>query len=59
MPYWTSLCVLRRKCRQSSLYETLFHCNTLSKQHHHYHHHHVDDGYIEWTYHPLLQNLSN
>jgi hypothetical protein len=34
MPYWTSLCVLRRTCRQSSLYETLFHCNTLSKHHH-------------------------
>jgi hypothetical protein len=35
MPYWTSLCVLRRTCRQSSLYETLFHCNILSKQHQH------------------------
>jgi hypothetical protein len=35
VPYWTSLCVLRRKCRQSSLYETLFHCNTRSKHHHH------------------------
>jgi hypothetical protein len=34
MSYWTSLCVLRR---QSSLYETLFHCNTLSKRHHHHH----------------------
>jgi hypothetical protein len=37
MPYWTSLCVLRRTCRQSSLYETLSHCNTLSKHHHHHH----------------------
>jgi hypothetical protein len=36
MPYWTSLCLLRRICRQSSLYETLSHCNILSK--HHYHH---------------------
>jgi hypothetical protein len=35
IPYWTSLCVLRGTCRQSSLYETLFHCNTLSKHHHH------------------------
>jgi curved DNA-binding protein CbpA len=35
MPYWTSLCVLRRTCRQSSLYETLFHFNILSKNHHH------------------------
>jgi hypothetical protein len=35
MPYWTSLCVLRRTCRQSSLYGTLFHCNTLSDYHHH------------------------
>jgi hypothetical protein len=35
MPYWLGLCVLRRTCRQSSLYETLFHCNTLSKHHHH------------------------
>jgi hypothetical protein len=25
------LCVLRRTCRQSSLYETLFHCNTQVK----------------------------
>jgi hypothetical protein len=23
---------------KSSLYKTLFHCNTLSKQHHHHHH---------------------
>jgi hypothetical protein len=36
MPYWLGLCVLRRTCRQSSLYETLFHCNTLSKHHHHH-----------------------
>jgi hypothetical protein len=36
MPYWTSLFVLRRTCRQSSLYETLFHCNILSKYHHYY-----------------------
>jgi hypothetical protein len=36
MPNWTSLCVLRRTCRQSSLYETLFHCNILSKHHHHH-----------------------
>jgi hypothetical protein len=36
MPYWTSLCVLRRTCR-SSLYENLFHCDVLSKHHHHYH----------------------
>jgi hypothetical protein len=35
MLFWTTLCVLRRTCRQSSLYETLFHCNTLSKHHHH------------------------
>jgi hypothetical protein len=34
MPYWTSLCVLRRTRRQGSLYETLFHCNTLSKHYH-------------------------
>jgi len=34
MPYWTCLCVLRRTYRQSSLYETLFHCITLSKHHH-------------------------
>jgi hypothetical protein len=34
MPYWTSLCVLRRTCRQSRLYGTLFHCNILSKHHH-------------------------
>jgi hypothetical protein len=33
MPYWTSLCVLCRTCRQSSLYETLFHCDILSKHH--------------------------
>jgi hypothetical protein len=32
IPYWTSLCVLRS--RQSSLYETLLQCNTLSKHHH-------------------------
>jgi hypothetical protein len=38
MPYWLGLCVLRRTWRQSSLYETLFHCNTLSKHHHHHHH---------------------
>jgi hypothetical protein len=36
MLYWTSLCVLRRTYRQSTLYETLFHCNTLSKPHHHH-----------------------
>jgi Cdc6-like AAA superfamily ATPase len=35
MPYWTSLCVLRKTCRQDSLYEILFHCNTVSKHHHH------------------------
>jgi hypothetical protein len=35
MPYWTSLCVLRRTCRQSSLNGTLFHYNSLSKPHHH------------------------
>jgi hypothetical protein len=28
--------VLRRTCRQSSLCETLFHCNILSKHHHHH-----------------------
>jgi hypothetical protein len=39
MPYWTSLCVLRRTYRQSSLYETHFHFNILSKHHHHHHHH--------------------
>jgi T-complex protein 1 subunit alpha len=38
MPYWTSLYVLRRTCRQSNLYGTLFHCNILSKHHHHHHH---------------------
>jgi hypothetical protein len=31
MLYWTSLCVLRRTCRQSSLYETLFQCNILRR----------------------------
>jgi hypothetical protein len=39
LPYWTSLFVLRRTCRQSGLCETLFHCNTLSKHHYHHHHH--------------------
>jgi hypothetical protein len=42
MPYWTSLCVLRRTCRQTSLYETLFHCNTQSK------HHHIIGMIIQW-----------
>jgi hypothetical protein len=32
----TSLCVLCRTCRQSSLYETLFYCKILSKHHHHH-----------------------
>jgi hypothetical protein len=45
MPYWTSLCVLRRTCRQSGLYETPFHCNTLSK-HHHYYYMNVDFFYL-------------
>jgi hypothetical protein len=31
-----SLCVLRRTCK-SSLYETVFHFNFLSKHHHHHH----------------------
>jgi hypothetical protein len=39
MLYWTCLYVLRRTCRQSTSYETLFHCNILSKHHHHHHYH--------------------
>jgi hypothetical protein len=44
MPYWRSFCVLSRTCRQISLYETLSHCNTLSK-----HHHHQERDYITRT----------
>jgi hypothetical protein len=38
MPYWTTLCVYVfyvGRVDKSSLYETLFHCNILSKHHHH------------------------
>jgi hypothetical protein len=34
LPYWTSLCVFR--VEKSSLYETFFYCNILSKHHHHH-----------------------
>jgi hypothetical protein len=58
MPYWTSLSVLRRTYGQSSLYETLFHCNTLSKHHHHHHQTSHDDYlYIFQFYVPLLMPI--
>jgi hypothetical protein len=37
MPYWLSLCVLRRTCRQNRLYETLFHTVIILSKHHHLH----------------------
>jgi hypothetical protein len=36
MPYWLSLCVLRRTCRQNRLYETLFHTVIILSKHHHH-----------------------
>jgi hypothetical protein len=50
MPYWTSLCVLRRTCRQD--YETLFPVVILSK---HHHHHHID-LYIAYIYICMYKN---
>jgi hypothetical protein len=38
MPYWLSLCVLLRTCRQNRLYETLFHTIIILSKHHHHHH---------------------
>jgi hypothetical protein len=35
MPYWLSLCVLRRTCRENRLYETLFHTVIILNEHHH------------------------
>jgi hypothetical protein len=44
MPYWLGLCVLRRKCRQNRLYETLFHTVIILSKHHH--HHQVERGHF-------------
>jgi hypothetical protein len=38
MPYWLSLCVLRRTCGQGSLYETLSHIIIIPSKHHYHHH---------------------
>jgi hypothetical protein len=36
MPYWLSLCVSRRTCRQNRLYETLFPTVIILSKHHHH-----------------------
>jgi hypothetical protein len=38
MPYLLGLCLLRRTCRQTRLYETLFHTVIILSKHHHHHH---------------------
>jgi hypothetical protein len=36
MPYWLSLCISRRTCRQNRLYETLLHTVIILSKHHHH-----------------------
>jgi hypothetical protein len=37
VPYWLSLCVLHRSCKQNRLYDTLFHSVIIQSKHHHHH----------------------
>jgi hypothetical protein len=45
MPYWLSLCIVRRIYRQNRLYENLFHTVIILSK---YHHHHQVFWRVRW-----------